>query len=151
MFLGKKVTVIVAYMLPSGAIGLKNKLLIECKEDMKNFRITTTKSVDEKQNVVVMGRKTYESMGLKPLSNRINVVFSTSKINDNVITVNIKDFYHKISLIKNINEIFVIGGRNIYDLFFEENIVDIIIATEYTEKKLMLMYILTLKNWINSK
>lgn len=41
------------------------------KEDMKIFRHLT------KHNIVVMGRNTFESLGSKPLPNRINVVYST--------------------------------------------------------------------------
>ena len=54
-------------------IGYQNKLLFRIPEDMKNFSNIT------KNNVVVMGRKTYESMDCKPLPNRINIVITSDK------------------------------------------------------------------------
>ncbi len=60
------------------------------KEDLSHFRVTTT------DNIIIMGGKTYESIGSKPLSNRINIVISrklaktslTNTSNTQVIFVN---------------------------------------------------------------
>ena len=50
-------------------IGKKNQLLWHISEDLKNFKkITTGKTV-------IMGRKTFESIG-KPLPNRRNIILS---------------------------------------------------------------------------
>ncbi|MDR2878842.1 MAG: dihydrofolate reductase, partial [Fusobacteriales bacterium] len=50
-------------------IGKKNQLLWHNSEDLKNFKkITTGKTV-------IMGRKTFESIG-KPLPNRRNIILS---------------------------------------------------------------------------
>ena len=54
-------------------IGYDGKLLVHIPEDMRFFKYMTSNSV------VIMGRKTYESLPSKPLPNRINVVI-TSKI-----------------------------------------------------------------------
>lgn len=54
------------------AIGKGNALPWKHKGDMKCFRKTTT------GNIVVMGRKTFESMGSKPLPNRHNIVLTSS-------------------------------------------------------------------------
>lgn len=54
-------------------IGYEGKLLAYIPEDMRFFKHMTSNSV------VIMGRKTYDSLSLKPLPNRINVVV-TSKI-----------------------------------------------------------------------
>lgn len=56
-------------------IGSNNKLLANIPEDMKFFKEKTV------HNVVIMGRKTYESLPKKPLPNRTNVVI-TSKFGD---------------------------------------------------------------------
>ena len=53
-------------------IGGNNKLLWHLPEDLKRFRDITTNSA------VVMGRKTFESIG-KPLPNRRNVILTTDK------------------------------------------------------------------------
>lgn len=58
------------------AIGKGNELPWKHKGDMKCFRKTTT------GNIVVMGRKTFESMGSKPLPNRYNIVLTSSLDND---------------------------------------------------------------------
>jgi dihydrofolate reductase len=53
-----------------GFIGLDNDIPWHCSEDMKDFKTKTT------GNVVLMGRKTFESLNNKPLPNRMNVVIS---------------------------------------------------------------------------
>jgi dihydrofolate reductase len=88
---------------------------------MKFFREKTNNSI------VVMGRKTYDSLPIKPLPNRINVVI-TSKINkdnhmevrkDGVIYIEM-DAIKEILKNKNDNpsilpwDIFIIGGGQIY-------------------------------------
>lgn len=56
-------------------IGSNNKLLANIPEDMKFFKEKTMNSM------VIMGRKTYESLPKKPLPNRTNIVI-TSKFGD---------------------------------------------------------------------
>lgn len=51
-------------------IGRDNDIPWSCKTDMKFFKKATT------GNVVIMGRKTYESMDSRPLPNRVNIVVS---------------------------------------------------------------------------
>lgn len=50
-------------------IGKEGQLLIKLKDDMKWFKNITT------NKVVIMGRKTMESIG-KPLTNRLNIVLT---------------------------------------------------------------------------
>ena len=54
------------------AIGRDGGLLAHIPEDMKFFRETTANST------VVMGRKTWESIGAKPHPGRVNCVISRS-------------------------------------------------------------------------
>ena len=102
-------------------IGYNGDLLSHIPEDMKFFREKTNNSI------VVMGRKTYDSLQIKPLPNRVNVVI-TSKINENNYMETRKDgaIYINMDAIKAILEnkaenpsvlpfdIFVIGGGQIY-------------------------------------
>ena len=67
----KKVKIIVA-VTENDAIGKNGKLLFSLKEDMKHFKNTTSGSV------VIMGKKTYESIG-RALPNRENIVLSRTK------------------------------------------------------------------------
>lgn len=60
---------IIAAISENRALGKDNKLLWHIPEDLKRFKELT------KGHVVIMGRKTYESIG-RPLPNRINVVIT---------------------------------------------------------------------------
>lgn len=64
---GQNMTVIAA-MNQKQVIGAKGGIPWKAPEDMKLFRALTT------GHPVVMGRKTWESMGSKPLKERINIV-----------------------------------------------------------------------------
>ena len=59
----------IAAMSLNRVIGAGNKIPWHLPEDFKWFKQMTT------GNVVIMGRKTFESLG-KPLPNRINIVLS---------------------------------------------------------------------------
>merc|ERR1711962_116588 len=69
-------------MCPDGGIGMKGTLPwspVTLRNEFKHFRkMTATPSVEGKQNVVIMGRKTWFSIPEKnrPLNNRINIVLS---------------------------------------------------------------------------
>ena len=65
-----------------GGIGYQNKLPWHIPLDLSRFKSLT------KNGVVVMGRKTWESLPKKPLPNRVNVVISnTLKDLDNAIVL----------------------------------------------------------------
>ena len=70
--------------------------------------------------IVVMGRKTWESLPIKPLPNRVNYILTR----DESFKVNLPSTYviHDIEPILEIgrtNDVFVIGGKQIYKLFFK--------------------------------
>ena len=88
-------------------IGNENKLPWKSKTDMEHFRNVTY------GNAVVMGRKTFESLGCKPLQGRLNVVVTRDvnyKAPNNVLVL------HDIEDINRLDceEIFIIGGAEIY-------------------------------------
>lgn len=60
---------LVVAVAENGIIGGNNQLLWKLSADLKHFKALTT------GHVVVMGRKTYESIG-RPLPNRVNIVIS---------------------------------------------------------------------------
>lgn len=66
------VSIIVA-VAENGVIGDKNTLLWHISEDLKHFKAVTT------GHPVIMGRKTYESLG-RPLPNRTNVVITRQQV-----------------------------------------------------------------------
>lgn len=57
-------------------IGSDNELPWIIPEDLKRFRELTTKNPKTKDNIIVMGWKTWESIGARPLPNRTNVILS---------------------------------------------------------------------------
>ncbi|SCV03135.1 LAMI_0H05754g1_1 [Lachancea mirantina] len=73
------VVAIVACLMPDMGIGYAGKLPWKLAREMKYFREVTSRTVDpSKQNAVVMGRKTWESIPprFRPLPGRTNVVVS---------------------------------------------------------------------------
>ena len=90
-------------------IGKNNQLLWHLPEDLKNFKkITTGKTV-------IMGRKTFESIG-KVLPNRRNIVLSrqTGK------KIQGAEVFHSLEEVMNLfenssEEVFIIGGADLYD------------------------------------
>jgi len=87
-------------------IGKNGKLLIENREDMRFFKETTT------GHIIIMGRKTLESMGNKPLPNRTNIVLTNQDIEIPGIIVK-HDWMEMVCW----SDAFVIGGSQIYQLF----------------------------------
>lgn len=91
-----------------GVIGNDNKLLWHITEDMRYFRKVTS------GHAVVMGRKTYDSIG-RPLPKRHNVVITRQAIEiDDCSTVH--SLEAAIEACEGDNEIFIIGGAQIYAL-----------------------------------
>ena len=96
----------------NGVIGNDGKLPWKIPEDLKRFKKLT------EGNVVIMGRKTYESIG-KPLPNRINIVLSGSwKMSkdypdDILIASNLQEALEISSSFPG-KEIFIIGGESVY-------------------------------------
>ena len=96
------INIIVAASL-NNVIGKNNKLLWRQSADLKRFKeLTTCKTV-------VMGRKTFDSIG-KPLPNRRNIVITRQSIEiPGCEMVNSLEDAIKLD-----NEIFIIGGGEIY-------------------------------------
>ena len=95
----------------NGLIGDQWKLPWHLPDDLKAFRDKT------KGHVVLMGRKTYESLpeAFKPLPDRINVVLTRDtslKLESAIIVHSIEE---AIELFKD-KKIWVIGGAEIYKL-----------------------------------
>ena len=100
------VSIIVA-VAENGVIGDKNSLLWNIREDMRRFRTTTS------GHPVIMGRKTYDSIG-RPLPKRTNVVITRSDITIEGCQV-VHSLEEAISLFPQDEEIFIIGGAQIYE------------------------------------
>jgi dihydrofolate reductase len=115
--------IIVAYDKNRG-IGASNDLLWlrDLPADLRHFKELTTGSS------IIMGRKTYESMG-HPLPNRQNIVISRNMKPIDGITVvrNLAEAYAAATS----SEVYIIGGGQIYQLAIDD--VDRILVTEVNE------------------
>lgn len=89
-------------------IGKNNDLLCKLKNDMNFFKETT------KNKIVVMGRKTCNSIPNMPLKNRENIVITRSKEKEEN---GIKYFNKLPEKYLNDDNVFIIGGSQIYELY----------------------------------
>jgi dihydrofolate reductase/thymidylate synthase len=100
----------------NGGIGLNGKLPWTCPRDMEYFKQLTTQTTDKnKQNAVIMGRKTWESLPSRKLPNRFPVVITTRSLSNVITFTSIQHALSALGLMSNIERIFVIGGKQLYD------------------------------------
>ena len=100
----------------NNGIGFDGELLERIPEDMKRFRELTM------NNTVVMGRKTWDSLPIKPLPSRLNMVitnkesceFGQSLINGVYVKCNMSSALMDIECHSIIEDYFIIGGGSIY-------------------------------------
>jgi len=108
---------IIAAIGRKNELGKKNDLLWNLPADMKHFRETT------KGHTVVMGQKTFESIG-HPLPNRRNIVLTQNKnlkLDGLELVYSLDELDSLIKKTSKIEEeIFIIGGGQIYKLFIEK-------------------------------
>lgn len=101
---------LIAAISSNQVIGYNKTIPWEIPEDIKYFRETTM------GQTIVMGRKTYESIG-KPLPGRKNIVITSSIKEIRGVQI-INSPQELLKNIKNIkNEIFIIGGQKVYEEF----------------------------------
>jgi len=102
--------IIIAALSRNRVIGKDGKIPWHISEDLKRFKQITT------GHTVLMGRKSYESMG-KPLANRRNVVV-TSKNIPGIETY--KSLNEALEALKIEETVFVIGGGEIFEQMLEK-------------------------------
>lgn len=90
----------------NGIIGDDNKLPWHFSEDLKNFKKLTT------GQTVIMGRKTYESIG-RPLPNRKNFVLSRSEQNPADEVTYFQSIEDAVQAIET-EDAFIIGGEDLF-------------------------------------
>jgi dihydrofolate reductase len=103
-----KISLIVA-MASNRVIGLNNQMPWHLSADLKKFKSITL------GNPIVMGRKTFESIG-RPLPGRSNIVISRNPDYNQTGCVVVNDLDSAlISACQLAKEIFVIGGSALYE------------------------------------
>jgi len=132
----------IACIANNRAIGYNNNLLYRIPSELNMFKkITSMRSVDRKPNLLVMGRKTFESMNNTPLPNRMNCVVSSNhdELSKKFTDPGVKFFasipdtieYYENHFYK-YSTMFVCGGSAIYDYFIKHNLLDYMIISQIT-------------------
>lgn len=108
------------------ALGKDNKLLYYLPSDLKHFKMLTT------NNVIIMGKNTYESLPIKPLPNRINIVLTSDKsieIENGHTVSSIQECLDLCYKLYKEKKIYIIGGASIYSQFLDLGCVQEIVLT----------------------
>jgi dihydrofolate reductase len=99
---------IVVAISQNHAIGKDNKLLWHLPKDLKHFKEITT------GGTVIMGRKTYDSVG-RPLPNRRNIIVTRQQVEITGCEV-VNSVEAALDLCRDEAEVFIVGGAEIYKL-----------------------------------
>lgn len=100
---------LIAAMTDECVIGINNSLPWKLPNDMKWFRETTM------GKPIVMGRKTFESFGAKPLPGRSNIIITRDQnysAEDCIVTHTIDE---ALQAAGDVEEIMIIGGASFYE------------------------------------
>lgn len=99
---------LIAAMADDRAIGIENRLPWQLPEDMKWFRRHTL------GKPIVMGRKTFESFGGRPLPERTNIVITHDKSYHAEGVVVAHSIDEAITAAGDVDEVMIIGGESFY-------------------------------------
>jgi len=98
-----------------GLIGSKGELPWHLPNEMKHFVEVTT------GDIVVMGRKTYESIPNPPLKNRVNIVLSRNpefEAEDAIICRSKEEIMEQVA--ERNKAVHIIGGTSLFEMFADE-------------------------------
>lgn len=131
----------------NSAIGYKqrNSLVYHIPQELRLFREITTYSPNDKPNVVIMGSQTWNSLPMQPLPRRLNCVLTTNAeyyrkcfgSTTHSSTLDTPEFFSSVPeclsyLTMNsskYNNVYVIGGKTIYEYFLERGLLDYVYLT----------------------
>jgi len=100
----------IAAMAKNRVIGLDNDMPWHLPDDLKFFKATTT------GKPVIMGRKTFESIGSKPLPNRPNYVISRQKeFSADGVSV-FSSVEQALEALQEHEEVIIMGGGQLYKM-----------------------------------
>lgn len=103
-------------MSENRAIGIDNQLPWHISEDLKHFKSLTD------GGIVIMGRKTFESMHAKPLPNRANIVITRdldyqAKHENILVCHNLDEALEQATALargKHLDTVWIIGGEKVF-------------------------------------
>ncbi len=117
---------IIACINQKRVLGNEGKLLYHIGNDLANFKRMTV------GNVVIMGRKTFESLpNGAPLKDRVNIIITAdeeygvdAKFDNVYIVHSVEDAIELCDAFFSDKEVFVIGGESIYRQFMDKDLVN---------------------------
>ena len=92
-------------------LGYQNQLLCHLPADLKHFKTLTT------GHTIVMGRKTWDSLPIKPLPHRRNIVLTSNPTFSFEGVESASSVETLFSLLCEDETIFIIGGASLYQTF----------------------------------
>ena len=99
----------IAAMTEDRVIGIKNTLPWKLPNDMKWFRQNTM------GKPIVMGRKTFESFGAKPLPGRTNIIITRDKSYQAEDSIVVSSIDEALKAAGDVDEVMIIGGASFYE------------------------------------
>ncbi|MEA5098010.1 MAG: dihydrofolate reductase [Burkholderiaceae bacterium] len=99
---------LIAAVGPDGTIGSDNKMPWHMPRDLRFFRRVTT------GHTVIMGRKTFEAIGCKPLPKRRNIVVTRNPLFEAPQCVVAHSLDAALETVRGEKRVFVIGGGELY-------------------------------------
>ena len=100
---------LIAALDKNHAIGHDNQLPWHLPADLKRFKALTM------GKPLIMGRKTYESIG-RPLPGRKSIVITSAKNNTPAQVLKASSFEEALELAKPAQEVFIIGGTQVFEI-----------------------------------
>ena len=112
----------------NGVIGKDNGLIWHMPHDLKFFKQTTS------GHYVIMGRKSYEAIG-KPLPNRLNILITRQEdyYVENCLVLHSLEEALELAQKQKQEEVFILGGGEVYRQALDQDYVDRIYLTEIKE------------------
>jgi dihydrofolate reductase len=106
---------IIAAVSNTNGLGKNGQIPWNEPVDMKYFKEITSKVTDAtRQNAIIMGRRTYESLKGRTLQNRRNIIISSDCNNKIDWFTSLQSAMDYLWYDKSIEKIFVIGGGQLY-------------------------------------
>lgn len=112
----------------NNGIGFENKLPWNHTCDLRYFSKLTKGLNNNNNNCIIMGKNTYLSIG-RPLPNRKNIVLSTTLQDDNITIFPTLELLLEYLNNNVFDDIWVIGGLQIYNLFLSEKLINELFVT----------------------
>lgn len=99
---------LIAAVANNGVIGANNQIPWHCPADLQYFKRTTMGAP------ILMGRKTWQSLAIKPLPGRHNIVISRDQsFSDDRCSV-VSSIQQGLDLVSGCDRVFIMGGAEIY-------------------------------------